>query len=50
MDTMQISDRELTLLNFYRASELQGGLVLGRLAQHVRDPELIVRLTAHSAE
>ena len=50
MDTMEISDRELTLLNFYRASELQGGLVLGRLVQHVRDPELIMRLTSHSAE
>ena len=48
--TMDITDRELTLLNFYRASELQGGLILGRLVEHVRDPELIVRLTEHSAE
>src|SRR4029077_20244357 len=48
--TMEITDRELTLLNFYRASELQGGLILGRLVEHVRDPELIVRLTEHSAE
>jgi bacterioferritin (cytochrome b1) len=47
---MQISDRELTLLNFYRASELAGGLALGRLVEHVRDPELILRLTEHSAE
>ncbi|HEY2378218.1 MAG TPA: ferritin-like domain-containing protein [Gemmatimonadaceae bacterium] len=47
---MQITNRELTLLNFYRASELHGGLVLGRLVQHVREPELILRLTAHSAE
>jgi len=47
---MEITDRELTLLNFYRASELHGGLILGRLVQHVRDPELIARLTAHSAE
>ena len=47
---MQITDRELTLLNFYRASELHGGLVLGRLVQHVCDPDLIARLTAHSAE
>jgi demethoxyubiquinone hydroxylase (CLK1/Coq7/Cat5 family) len=47
---MEITDRELTLLNFYRASELHGGLVLGRLVQHVRDPELIMRLTVHSAE
>ena len=47
---MQITDRELTLLNFYRASELQGGLILGKLVEHVRDPELILRLTEHSAE
>ncbi|HWC45614.1 MAG TPA: ferritin-like domain-containing protein [Casimicrobiaceae bacterium] len=47
---MEISPRELALLNFYRASELHGGLVLGRLVEHVRDPELILRLTAHSAE
>jgi len=47
---MEITTRELTLLNFYRASELHGGLVLGRLVQHVRDAELILRLTAHSAE
>ena len=50
MDTPAVSDRELTLLNFYRASELQGGLILGRLVEHVRDPELIVRLTEHAAE
>jgi demethoxyubiquinone hydroxylase (CLK1/Coq7/Cat5 family) len=47
---MDITDRELTLLNFYRASELHGGLVLGRLVQHVRDPQLIMQLTMHSAE
>jgi demethoxyubiquinone hydroxylase (CLK1/Coq7/Cat5 family) len=47
---MDIGDRDLSQLNFYRASELAGGLVLGRLVEHVRDPELIVRLTEHSAE
>lgn len=47
---MQITQTELTLLNFYRASELHGGLVLGKLVEHTRDPELIVRLTSHSAE
>jgi len=47
---MQITDTELTLLNFYRASELHGGLILGQLVEHTRDPDLIVRLTAHSAE
>ena len=50
MSILEITERELTLLNFYRASELEGGLVLGRLVQHVRDAELILRLTAHSAE
>ncbi len=40
----------LRLLDFYRASELHGGLLLGRLAQQVRDPELILRLTRHAAE
>ena len=48
--TLEISPRELALLNFYRGSELHGGLVLGRLVEHVRDPELMLRLTAHSAE
>ena len=47
---MEISERELAMLNFYRASELQGGLALGRLVEHVRDPELITKLTEHSAE
>ena len=47
---MEITERESALLNFYRASELHGGLILGRLAQHTRDAELILRLTAHSAE
>lgn len=47
---MTITDRECTLLNFYRASELHGGLILGRLAQRVADHELIVNLTRHSAE
>ncbi|MGH7619815.1 MAG: ferritin-like domain-containing protein [Gemmatimonadaceae bacterium] len=47
---MNISERELAVLNFYRASELQGGLMLGRLVEHVRDADLIARLTEHSAE
>jgi bacterioferritin (cytochrome b1) len=50
MSPCAVSERELTLLNFYRASELHGGLVLGRLVQHVRSPELMLRLTTHSAE
>lgn len=47
---MQITERELRWLNFYRASELEGGLVLGQLARRVRDPELMLRLIRHAAE
>jgi hypothetical protein len=47
---MQITQREAALLNFYRVSELHGGLILGQLARRVRDSDLIVSLTRHSAE
>jgi demethoxyubiquinone hydroxylase (CLK1/Coq7/Cat5 family) len=47
---MQISGLELERLNFYRASELHGGLVLGQLVRRVRDGELMLNLTRHSAE
>lgn len=47
---LQVTRLELDRLNFYRASELEGGLVLGQLVRRVRDPELIVELTRHSAE
>jgi demethoxyubiquinone hydroxylase (CLK1/Coq7/Cat5 family) len=47
---MQVSAQELDWLNFYRASELHGGLVLGQLALRVRDGELMAQLTRHSAE
>lgn len=47
---MKIDQQTLTTLNFYRASELCGGLALGRLAQRVRDPDLALALTEHSAE
>jgi bacterioferritin (cytochrome b1) len=43
-------DRELNLLNFYRASELHGGLILGQLARRVHDPRLVLALTRHAAE
>jgi bacterioferritin (cytochrome b1) len=42
--------KELELLNFYRASELHGGLILGQLARRVRDPRLVLALTRHAAE
>ncbi|HET7458717.1 MAG TPA: ferritin-like domain-containing protein [Gemmatimonadaceae bacterium] len=47
---MEITQRELEVLNFYRASELHGGLVLGHVAQRARGSELILELTRHSAE
>jgi bacterioferritin (cytochrome b1) len=47
---MQINAIELARLNFYRASELHGGLVLGQLVCRVRDAELMLNLTRHSAE
>jgi hypothetical protein len=50
MTVMEITPRELRLLNFYRASELHGGLLLGSLVRRERDAELTLRLTRHSAE
>jgi demethoxyubiquinone hydroxylase (CLK1/Coq7/Cat5 family) len=47
---MEISRTEQGWLDFYRASELHGGLVLGHLVRRVRCPDLILRLTRHSAE
>lgn len=47
---MEITRDELNLLNFYRASELHGGLVLGQMVRRARDPELMLSLTRHSAE
>lgn len=47
---MEITSDEQTLLNFYRASELHGGLVLGQMVRRARDPELMLSLTRHSAE
>lgn len=47
---MNVSPTEIALLNFYRASELHGGLILGQMVRRTRDPELILKLTQHSAE
>ena len=47
---MDISPHELALLNFYRASELHGGLILGQMVRRARDPQLVLELTRHSAE
>ncbi len=47
---MMVPKSEIALLNFYRASELHGGLILGQMVRRTRDPELILNLTRHSAE
>jgi demethoxyubiquinone hydroxylase (CLK1/Coq7/Cat5 family) len=47
---MTPSTSEIALLNFYRASELHGGLILGQMVRRARDSELILNLTRHSAE
>jgi len=47
---MEITRHELDILNFYRASELYGGLILGKMVGRARDPQLVLELTRHSAE
>ncbi len=47
---MPPDNAEISLLNFYRASELHGGLILGQMVRRAREPELILQLTRHSAE
>lgn len=47
---MMPSKQEIALLNFYRVSELHGGLILGQMVRRTRDPDLILNLTRHSAE
>lgn len=49
METI-ISDQELFILSFYRASELAGGLLLGKIAFHTDIDELRSPLTRHAAE
>ncbi|HVE80458.1 MAG TPA: ferritin-like domain-containing protein [Gemmatimonadaceae bacterium] len=48
--TAQVSDRELGFLNFYRASELHGGLILAQVARRTRDGRLAGELLHHAAE
>jgi hypothetical protein len=45
-----IDEKEAAALNFYRASELHGGLLLGRLAQRCREGVLAADLLKHGAE
>jgi len=44
-----VEDRELTLLNFYRASELHGGLILAQVARRTRDAHVASRVLANGA-
>ncbi len=37
-------------LNWYRQSELEGALILGKLVRVVDCPELVLRLTEHCAD
>ena len=37
-------------LNWYRQSELEGALLLGRMVRHTDDPRLISELTRHAAD
>lgn len=47
---MQVTTLEMNRLNFYRASELHAGLVLGQLVRRVRDADLMVHLTRQAAQ
>jgi tRNA isopentenyl-2-thiomethyl-A-37 hydroxylase MiaE len=38
------------LLNWYRQSELEGALLLGRMVRHADDPAVIAELTRHAAD
>ena len=46
----QLSQEELWVLSYYRASELAGALLFGKLALRTSDAELAVLLTEHAAE
>lgn len=38
------------LLNWYRQSELEGALLLGRMVRHAQDPFVVAQLTRHAAD
>lgn len=38
------------LLNWYRQSELEGALLLGRMVRHADDPAVVSELTRHAAD
>ena len=45
-----IDDSTLWVLSYYRSSELAGALLMGKMARHAQDDELISILTWHFAE
>ncbi|GAC1648027.1 MAG: hypothetical protein NVS4B3_03010 [Gemmatimonadaceae bacterium] len=47
---MEVSENELWTLSYYRESELQGAIILGRLARDTDDDELRVHLTEQCSE
>jgi len=47
---MEISENDLTVLNFYRATALHGGRILAALVPRTPDQKLIVNLSRHSAD
>jgi rubrerythrin len=48
--SLAVSECELSFLNFYRASELHGGLILAQVARRTRADDLAVDLLRHAAE
>ncbi|MFN2603140.1 MAG: ferritin-like domain-containing protein [Gemmatimonadaceae bacterium] len=47
---MTVINSESGVLNFYRASQLHCGLILGQMVRRTNDARLILSLTRHSAE
>ena len=47
---MAVVNSEAGVLNFYRASQLHSGLILGQMVRRTNDARLILSLTRHSAE
>ena len=47
---MSNDQRNITALNFYRATELHGALILAHLARRTSDPKLIIGVTRCSAQ
>lgn len=47
---MPSNSSEIAILNFYRASQLHGGLILGQTVRRASDSRVILSLTRRSAE